>query len=123
MYLGILNSAEDSIMGKDFKDETSKKCRRSGVQCLELDSNWLEVDSDEDDDVFNDDEVLSNHSSVAERLGILHAVYQNDYRAFVNFLDSGIDPNICDCDGNPLLHIVIENGNNEMMEYLLREGK
>jgi ankyrin repeat protein len=110
-------------MGKDFKDETSMKYRRSGVQCLDLESNGLEVDSDEDDDVFSDEEVLSTHSSVAERLGILHAVYQNDIRAFRDFLDSGVDPNICDCDGNPLLHIVIENGNNEIMEYLLREGK
>lgn len=108
------------MMGKDFEKDSSKK-RRSGVECLELESSFLDVDSDADDDVFSDEEVVSNHSNVAERLGILHAVYQNDYQTFVDLLDSGIDPNTCDCDGNPLLHIVIENGNNEMMDLLLQD--
>lgn len=103
-------------MGKD-----SDRCRRSGAQCLKPENNWMDIDSDADDDVFSDDEVMSNHSSVAERLGILHAIYQNDHNTFVDMLDSGVDPNMCDCDGNPLLHIVIENGNNEMMDYLLRD--
>lgn len=37
--------------------------------------------------------------------------------------DFGLDFNMCDCDGNFLFYIVIENGNNEMMDYLLRDGK
>lgn len=58
-------------MGKD-----SDRCRRSGAQYLKPENNWMDIDSDADDDVFSDDEVMSNHSSVAERLGILHAIYQ-----------------------------------------------
>ena len=90
---------------------------------MELENGWMDIDSDVEDDVFSDDEVVSNPSSVAERLGVLHAVYQNDFRGFVEQLEAGGDPNMCDCDGNPLLHIVIENGNSEMMEYLLQDGE
>lgn len=105
-------------MGKD-----SDKCRRSGAQCMELENGWMDIDSDVEDDVFSDDEVVSNPSSLAERLGVLHAVYQNDFRGFVDQLEAGGDPNMCDCDGNPLLHIIIENGNSEIMEYLLQDGE
>lgn len=52
-------------------------------------------------------------------LRLFSSVYQGDLAEFKCLLKAGVDPNSTDCEGNSLMHIVIENGLYDMVEILL----
>lgn len=56
-------------------------------------------------------------------LRLFSAVYQGDLAEFKCLLKTGVDPNSTDCEGNSLMHIVIENGLYDMVEILVTHGK
>jgi ankyrin repeat protein len=56
-------------------------------------------------------------------LRLFSSVYQNDLAEFKCLLKAGVDPNSTDCEGNSLMHIVIENGLYDMAEILVTHGR
>lgn len=56
-------------------------------------------------------------------LRLFSSVYQNDLAEFKCLLKAGVDPNSTDCEGNTLMHIVIENGLYDMAEILVTHGR
>ncbi|XP_022326507.1 uncharacterized protein LOC111126282 [Crassostrea virginica] len=52
-------------------------------------------------------------------LRLFSSVYQSDLAEFKCLLKAGVDPNSTDCEGNSLMHIVIENGLYDMAEVLI----
>lgn len=56
-------------------------------------------------------------------LRLFSSVYQGDLAEFKCLLKAGVDPNSTDCEGNSLMHIVIENGLYDMVEILLTHSK
>ncbi|XP_062571318.1 ankycorbin-like [Saccostrea cucullata] len=54
-------------------------------------------------------------------LRLFSSVYQNDLAEFKCLLKSGVDPNATDCEGNSLMHILIENGLFDMAESLVTQ--
>lgn len=54
-------------------------------------------------------------------LRLFSSVYQGDMAECL--LKAGVDPNSTDCEGNSLMHIVIENGLYDMVEILLTHSK
>ena len=56
-------------------------------------------------------------------LRLFSSVYQSDLAEFKCLLKAGVDPNSTDCEGNSLMHIVIENGLYDMAEVLISHGR
>lgn len=56
-------------------------------------------------------------------LRLFSSVYQSDLAEFKCLLKAGVDPNSTDCEGNSLMHIVIENGLYDMAEVLITHGR
>ena len=63
------------------------------------------------------------HPTTLSHLQLFHAFYHGHVAELRTLLRTTASPNEVDCDGNTLLHLAVEEGNNVMVTLLLQDGK